>query len=106
MKKIVTLLVLFFPYFACADDQPIVITLKDHHFTPSEIHFPSGKKAIFVVKNQDDAAEEFESAALKIEKVIPAKSEGLIRIGPTDHGHYSFVGEYHEKEARGVLIAD
>lgn len=87
-------------------DAPIVITIENHHFTPSEVHIPSGKPALLLIKNLDTTAEEFESAALKIEKVIAAKSEGLVRVRAMDHGHYTFVGEYHEKVARGVLVAD
>jgi hypothetical protein len=85
---------------------PLVVTIENHVFNPSEIHFPANQKFEVLVKNLDATPEEFESGALNIEKVIAAKSEGLVRIRPTNHGHYTFVGEYHEKTARGVLIAD
>jgi Cupredoxin-like domain len=83
-----------------------VITIESHLFHPPEIHIPSHQPAVILIKNLDPAAEEFESAALGIEKVIPGKGEGLVHIRAMDHGHYTFVGEFHEKTARGVLIAD
>jgi len=86
--------------------RPQILTIENHLFQPTEIHVPSHQTAVILVKNLDAAAEEFESAALKIEKVIPGKGEGLIHIRAMEHGHYTFVGEYHEKTARGVLIAD
>lgn len=89
-----------------ADDQPIVITLQNHTYSPAEIHFPSNKAVVLLVKNNDAQAEEFECGALQIEKVIPAHGQGIIHVRPTPHGHFTFVGEYHEKVARGVLIAD
>jgi hypothetical protein len=88
------------------DVKPQVITIENHLFHPTEIHIPSNQRAEILVKNLDPEAEEFESGALSIEKVIAGKSEGLVRIRATPHGHYTFVGEYHEKTARGVLIAD
>jgi hypothetical protein len=85
---------------------PQVITIENHVFHPTEVHFPSGQKAVLLIKNLDSTPEEFESGALGIEKVIAAHGEGIVRLRPTEHGHYTFVGEYHEKTARGVLIAD
>jgi plastocyanin len=84
----------------------IVITLENHHFSPSEVHFPSGQPVVLLIKNRDATAEEFESAALKVEKILAAKGETVVHLRPTEHGHYTFVGEHHEKVARGVLIAD
>lgn len=89
-----------------ADTTSIVITIENHHFSPTEVHVPSNQKVIIQVKNLDDTAEEFECGALRIEKVIAAHSEGVIRLKPTEHGHYTFVGEYHEKTTRGVLVVD
>ena len=36
------------------------VTLKNHRFTPTEIHVPSGKPFFIIVTNQDDTADEFE----------------------------------------------
>jgi hypothetical protein len=43
---------------------------------------------------------------LKVEKVIPGKTKGIVRIGPLKPGRYPFVGEYHEDTAKGVVIAE
>jgi plastocyanin len=81
------------------------IELKDHVFAPSEITVPAGKPIEFHIKNLDATAEEFDSSALKVEKVIPAKGEGVVHIHPLAPGRYKFEGEYHEKTAHGVVIA-
>ena len=92
---------------AAADEpSPIVIKLENHHFEPSEVHIPADKKVVILVKNLDATPDEFESAALHVSKVLPPKSETRVSIPATAHGHYTFVGEHHEKTARGVVIAD
>ncbi|HET9619143.1 MAG TPA: cupredoxin domain-containing protein, partial [Pseudolabrys sp.] len=54
----------------------------------------------------DATPEEFESHALKIEKVVVGNAKGVVRIGPLKAGKYPFVGEYHEDTAKGVIVAE
>jgi hypothetical protein len=89
---------------ARADD--LILTLKDHHFTPAELKVKANTRVMITVVNNDATPEEFESKALKIEKVIPGKSKGIVRIGPLKPGRYRFVGEYHEDTAKGVVVAE
>jgi Cupredoxin-like domain len=84
----------------------LTLTLKDHKFSPSEIKVPANKRVTITVINNDATPEEFESSVLKVEKVIPGKSKGVVRIGPLKPGRYPFVGEYHESTAKGVVIAE
>ena len=67
---------------------------------------PANKRVKLTVVNDDPTPEEFESHALKVEKVIPGKSKGIVRIGPLKPGRYPFFGEYHESTAKGVVIAE
>ena len=82
------------------------LTIKNHRFTPSEIKVPANKRVQLTVVNQDSTPEEFDSDALKVEKVLPGKGKGLVRIGPLKAGKYPFVGEYHEDTAKGTVIAE
>jgi plastocyanin len=84
----------------------LTLTLKDHKFSPSEIKVPANQRVTITVINNDATPEEFESSALKVEKVIPGKSKGVVRIGPLKPGRYPFVGEYHESTAKGVVVAE
>ena len=86
--------------------QEFTITIKDHKFTPTELKVPANKRIEITVINDDATAEEFESKPMKVEKVIPGKSKGVVRIGPLKPGRYPFVGEFHEATAKGVLIAE
>lgn len=92
------------PATARADDY--VLTIKDHKFTPEEIKVPANTRVIITIVNEDASAEEFDSSALKVEKVIAGKSRGTVRIGPLKPGRYPFIGEFHEATAKGVVIAE
>jgi hypothetical protein len=91
---------------AQAADHEISLVIKDHRFQPSEVRVPANTKVKLLVHNQDASAEEFESHALNREKVIPANGKATIFIGPLKAGRYPFVGEFNEKTAQGVVIAE
>jgi hypothetical protein len=90
--------------FAAGEPEfPVVI--ENHKFAPDRIEVPAGKKVKLLVENKDATPEEFESNMLKIEKVIPGKSKATIFVGPLKAGEYTFVGEFNEKTAKGVIVA-
>jgi hypothetical protein len=82
------------------------VVLKDHIYHPAEIRVPSGKPFVITIHNEDATPEEFESSALKIEKIIPGKSTASVHVRPLTAGRYSFVGEQHEDTAKGELVAE
>jgi hypothetical protein len=92
---------------ADADDLTnIPVTLKDHQFAPAEIHVPQGKPVILTITNTDPTAEEFDSSALKVEKVIAGGTYGTVRLRPLGPGRYPFMGEYHPDTAKGVVVSE
>lgn len=82
------------------------ITIRDHRFEPSELHVPAGKRIALTVINADPLSEEFDSSALKVEKVIAGNAQGVVHISPLNPGRYDFIGEYHEDTAKGQVIAE
>jgi len=92
---------------AIADDPlNIAVSIKDHRFTPAEIHVPQGKPVVLTITNADPTAEEFDSTALKVEKVIAGGTYGTVRLRPLGPGRYPFMGEYHPDTAQGVVISE
>jgi plastocyanin len=91
---------------ASAFAEDISIVIKDHKFDPAELHVPAGKRITLTVDNQDATPEEFESKSLRIEKVVPGGSKGVVRFGPLVKGSYEFYGEFHEDSAKGKVIAE
>ena len=94
------------PSKAMSADFETMTAIKDHKFNPSEIKVPSGKKIKLTVDNQDDTLEEFDSQPLNREKTIDGHSKGVIFFGPLAPGKYTFIGEFNEKTAFGVVIAE
>ena len=91
---------------AHAADPEVTLVIKNHRFEPAEVKVPSGQKVKLIVHNQDSTPEEFESHSLNREKVIPGGQKATLFIGPLKPGRYSFYGEYNEKTAQGVVIAE
>ncbi len=103
---LMSLTLLFAAAPGAARAQDYTVTIKDHRFTPSEIKVAANKRFEITVINDDATPEEFESKTMKVEKVIPGKSKGVVRIGPLKPGRYPFVGEFHEATAKGVVVAE
>ena len=92
---------------ALAAEPPVIdIVIKDHRFTPSEIRVPTGQVVILRIRNDDATAEEFDSAALKTEKVVAGGYTASVRLRPLGPGRYPFMGEYHPETAQGVVISE
>lgn len=91
---------------AAAAESAFTLTIKDHHFEPAELRVPANQPATLTVKNLDATPEEFESKTLRIEKVIPGNSEATFTLRPLKPGRYKFVGEFHEDDAKGEIIAE
>lgn len=91
---------------AHAAEPEVQLVIKNHVFEPAELKVPAGQRVKLVVHNQDSTPEEFESHSLNREKVIPGGAKGTVFIGPLKPGRYSFVGEYHEATAKGVIVAE
>jgi heme/copper-type cytochrome/quinol oxidase subunit 2 len=91
---------------ALAADKEFPIVIKNHFFEPAEVKVPANEKVKLVVHNQDSTPEEFESHSLNREKVIAPGAKANIFIGPLKPGRYPFVGEFNEKTARGVIVAE
>ena len=108
MRRIVAigLLGLLFLGAPAAHATDYVLTIKDHRFSPAEIKVPANQRVTITVVNEDATPEEFDSSALKVEKVVAGKSKGVVRIGPLKAGRYPFIGEYNEATAKGVVVAE
>src|ERR1700737_1926700 len=78
------------------------ITYSTRQFQPSEIRAPADRPIALRVRNMDGKAMEFESKTLRVEKVVAAKSEGIINIRALKPGRYEFYDDFNDK-ARGAL---
>ena len=96
-----------FPASVRADDPfALGLTLKDHVFDPPELKAPAGRDIAITLRNEDESFEEFDSDALRTEKIVTAKGKVTIKLKPLAAGRYPFRGEFHDATAQGVLIVE
>ena len=106
MSRLAAAVLMSLPLGAFAAGEPeFKLSIESHKFSPDRIEVPVGRKVKLLVENKDATPAEFESGALKIEKVIAGKSKATVFVGPLKAGEYRFVDEYNEKTAQGVIVA-
>ena len=109
MRKLIILAAVLFSASVSAEtltDDSQLLVIENHRYSPSELLVPAGKKIKLRIENRDASPEEFESHDLNREKLIAGKSSITIYIGPLQPGRYAFIGEFNEKTAQGVVIAE
>ena len=70
------------PFALAEDSAKVSLTLKDHKFSPAEPTAPTGKPIVIDVTNHDSTPSEFESKALRVEKVVPAGGKISVQVRP------------------------
>jgi len=90
------------PSLAGASEYRLVI--EGHQFQPDRLQVPAQERVQLVIENRDATPEEFESHDLRREKIVPAKSQVSLWVGPLPAGEYGFFGEFNEDTAQGKLI--
>ena len=80
----------------------LTVTYSNGQFQPSALHAPANTPLALTVKNLDPKSMEFESNSLRVETVIAAKSEGVIKLRPLQPGKYDFYDDFGGK-ADGTL---
>jgi hypothetical protein len=83
----------------------IEVTVKDKQFQPAELKAPANTRIVIHVINRDGVAMEFESSSMKVEKVVPANSEGIVRAGPFKAGRYEFFDDFNQSN-KGTLVVE
>jgi len=93
------------PGAAFADDAThIQLSIKGHRFDPAEPTAPAGKPLVIEVTNADPTPAEFESKALRVEKVVAGGGAITVRVRPLTPGRYRFFDDYHEATTVGFLV--
>lgn len=104
MHRLVRLAALLTAGPALGASPPVVMSLKNHVFTPATVSVPAGEKVTIDLTNHDMATEEFDSHDLRVEKLVTPGGRVTFTIGPLAPGDYSFMGEFHPATARGHVI--
>jgi hypothetical protein len=77
------------------------LELKDGIVSPQRLEAPAGKAFQLEIRNTGKGAAEFESKALKKEKVLVPGATVVISFNAMPAGEYKFVEEFHENLPTG-----
>ena len=92
---------------SAADTLPeLALTLDQHRFSPEELRAKANAPFILVITNKDKEDEEFEMSSLRIEKIIPGGKTLQVKMPALKPGTYEFIGDFHEKTAKGRIVAE
>jgi heme/copper-type cytochrome/quinol oxidase subunit 2 len=114
MRRVLWLLQVVLLSIACsaalasaADTPPeLALTLDQHRFSPEELRVKANTPFILVLTNKDKEDEEFEIASLRIEQIVSGGKTLQLKMPALKPGAYEFVGEFHEKTAKGRIVAE
>src|SRR5262245_9886655 len=92
--------------FAADTPPQLTLTLDQHRFSPEELRVKANTPFLLVITNKDKEDEEFEISSLRIEQIVPGGKTLQLKMPALKPGTYKFVGEFHEKTAKGRIIAE
>lgn len=111
MFRLVALLVAAVAFFAAQPRNALAqqaleisLTIKDGKFEPAEIEVPANTPVRLKLKNLEPKPVEFESTALRFEKIVTAGSEATVNVRAQKPGRYEFYDEFREDAVRGALV--
>jgi plastocyanin len=87
-----------------ADLPTFQLEMKDGQLNPERIEVPAGQRIKIEIRNTGKSAAEFESIALRKEKVLAPDAESFVVIAPLSRGTYKFFDDFHQS-AQGVIVA-
>ncbi len=85
--------------------EAIKLTIKDQRFVPTDMSVPAGERFRIEVENQDATPAEFESADLRVEKIVVPGGKITVMAWPLKPGTYKFFDDYHPDTANGTITA-
>lgn len=100
------LVCLFTVATACAADiLTFRLEMQDGRFHPARIEVPAGQRIKIEIHNVGRSAAEFESVALRKEKVLAPGAQSFIVIAPLRPGEYGFFDDFHLNMPQGAIVA-
>lgn len=89
-----------------ADETPTVtIEFHDGTVSPTRLEVPANRRFRIELHNTGITPAEFESAELRLEKVLAPQSNSVLVIHTLDPGQYTFFDDFHPNAPKAVLIA-
>ncbi|MAC99085.1 MULTISPECIES: cupredoxin domain-containing protein [Pseudomonadaceae] len=103
---VAALLLSLFANAVLAGGLPTVeLEIRDGAFDPAVIQVAAGQRFKINLHNRGNGPVEFESLALRVEKVLGPGVSSFVVIHPLRPGRYSFFDEFHLDMPEGIIEA-
>lgn len=106
MRRLSSLLLMLVPAAVSATDSAPLLTIRDHRFTPRRSAFRRASGSVSPSTTRTRQPRIRGCGLNREKKYIPGRSKGVVFIGPLKPGRYPFFGEFNQKTAQGVIIAE
>jgi plastocyanin len=104
LRAAITALLIVYAAPGFAQQAPMTIIVRDHHFVPAEVAVAAGTKVELIIRNEQTTPAEFESTSLHREKVVAPGTSVSIFIGPLSPGRYEFFDDFHPATRGGIVV--
>jgi hypothetical protein len=91
---------------AFAADPALELTLDQQRFSPEEFRVKVNTPFILAITNKGKEDEEFELSSLRSEQIVSGGQTLRFKMPALKPGTYACVGEFHEKTAKGRIVAE
>jgi len=86
------------------DLHTVTVTMRDGRLHPDTLEVPALTRIKIVVRNEGPGPAEFESRALRVEKVLAPGATSFVVIAPQKPGVYDMFDEFHAQTGKGRIV--
>ena len=82
----------------------VSLTMKGGRLVPETLEIPAATRTKIVVRNEGPGPAEFESRALRLEKVLAPGATSFVVVAPQRPGEYDMFDEFHPATGKGRIV--
>lgn len=106
LPRLVLVFAMGFVGSAAADELPTFqVTAKAGRLIPARLEVPAGTRIKILIRNEGPGPTEFESAELRVEKVLGPGASSFVVLHPLKPGTYRFFDEFHPATGECLVVA-
>lgn len=83
----------------------VTVTMRDGRLIPPTLEVPANVRFKIVIRNEGPGPAEFESRALRKEKVLAPGATSFVVVAPLKPGVYDMFDEFHPETSTGQIVA-
>jgi hypothetical protein len=82
----------------------VTVTIRQGRLDPETLEVPASTRFKIVIRNAGPGPAEFESRALRVEKVLAPGATSFVVVAPQKPGVYDMFDEFHPDAGKGRIV--